>query len=122
MSDFDPKPGDKFPTDAARPGDEVILRERGGPNDFEGGRAPEDEDVTPKEEKIYEGEDQPLGGVNFSEPFIKRPVATFLLSIAIIIAGSIAYALLPVASLPQVEFPVISVSASLPGADPDTMA
>jgi multidrug efflux pump len=61
-------------------------------------------------------------GVNFSEPFIKRPVATFLLSIAILIAGSVAYTLLPVASLPQVEFPVISVGAALPGADPNTMA
>jgi multidrug efflux pump len=122
MSNFDPQPGDKNPTDAARPGDEVKLREPGGPNDFEGERAPKETDVTPKEEEIYEGEDQPLGGVNFSEPFIKRPVATFLLSIAIIIAGSIAYALLPVASLPQVEFPVISIGASLPGADPDTMA
>ena len=60
--------------------------------------------------------------MNFSEPFIKRPVATFLLSIAIIIAGSVAYKLLPVSSLPQVEYPVISVGASLPGADPDTMA
>ena len=60
--------------------------------------------------------------MNFSEPFIKRPVATFLLSIAILIAGSIAYKLLPVSSLPEVEYPVISVGASLPGADPDTMA
>ncbi len=61
-------------------------------------------------------------GVNFSAPFIKRPVATFLLSFAILIAGSVAYTLLPVASLPQVEFPVISVGAALPGADPNTMA
>jgi multidrug efflux pump len=60
--------------------------------------------------------------VNFSAPFIKRPVATFLLSIAILIAGTVAYTLLPVASLPQVEFPVISVGAALPGADPSTMA
>ena len=61
-------------------------------------------------------------GFHFSAPFIKRPVATTLLSSAIILAGCAAYALLPVASLPQVEFPTISVSASLPGADPDTMA
>jgi multidrug efflux pump len=61
-------------------------------------------------------------GTNFSAPFIRRPVATFLLSAAILIAGSVAYSLLPVASLPQVEFPVISIGASLPGADPDTMA
>ena len=60
--------------------------------------------------------------MNFSAPFIKRPVATFLLSIAIIIAGAVAYKLLPVSSLPEVEYPVISVGASLPGADPETMA
>src|SRR5580700_2944794 len=63
-----------------------------------------------------------LKGVHFSAPFIKRPVATFLLSIAVILAGGVAYKLLPVASLPQVEYPVISVNASLPGADPETMA
>jgi multidrug efflux pump len=61
-------------------------------------------------------------GVSFSAPFIRRPVATFLLSAAILIAGAVAYRLLPVASLPQVEFPAISVSASFPGADPETMA
>jgi len=63
-----------------------------------------------------------VGGIHFSAPFIKRPVATFLLSGAIIISGCVAYALLPVSSLPQVEFPTISVNASLPGADPETMA
>ena len=63
-----------------------------------------------------------MKGVHFSAPFIKRPVATFLLSAAIIMAGAVAYTLLPVASLPQIEFPVISVNASLPGADPETMA
>jgi multidrug efflux pump subunit AcrB len=61
-------------------------------------------------------------GVHISAPFIKRPVATFLLSTAIILAGALAYKLLPVSSLPQVEFPVISVGASLPGGDPETMA
>jgi hydrophobe/amphiphile efflux-1 (HAE1) family protein len=60
--------------------------------------------------------------MNFSAPFIRRPVATFLMSIAVILAGAVAYTLLPVASLPQVEFPVISVGAALPGADPETMA
>ena len=60
--------------------------------------------------------------MHFSAPFIKRPVATFLLSLAIIIAGAVAYTLLPVSSLPEVEYPVISVGASLPGADPETMA
>jgi hydrophobe/amphiphile efflux-1 (HAE1) family protein len=63
-----------------------------------------------------------LKGIHFSAPFIKRPVATFLLSAAIIMAGAVAYSLLPVASLPQVEYPVISVGAGLPGADPETMA
>jgi hydrophobe/amphiphile efflux-1 (HAE1) family protein len=61
-------------------------------------------------------------GIHISAPFIKRPVATFLLSVAIILAGAVAYKLLPVANLPQVEYPVISVSAGLPGADPETMA
>src|SRR5271168_2153360 len=64
----------------------------------------------------------PGKGVHISAPFIRRPVATFLLSVAVILAGAVAYKLLPVASLPQVEFPVISVGASLPGADPETMA
>ena len=68
-------------------------------------------------ERMLSGE-----GVHFSAPFIKRPVATSLLSIALLLAGAVAYLLLPVASLPQVEFPVISVGASLPGADPETMA
>ncbi len=63
-----------------------------------------------------------VGGIHFSDPFIKRPVATFLLSGALILAGCVAYALLPVSSLPQVEFPTISVNASLPGADAETMA
>src|ERR1700730_4291282 len=62
------------------------------------------------------------GGVHFSAPFIRRPVATFLMSVAILLAGAVAYKLLPVASLPQVEYPVISVGAGLPGADPETMA
>src|SRR6202020_1040927 len=60
--------------------------------------------------------------MHFSAPFIRRPVATFLLSLAVILAGAVAYTLLPVASLPQVEFSVISGGASLPGADPETMA
>src|SRR3984957_16297232 len=60
--------------------------------------------------------------MHFSAPFIRRPVATFLMSIAVILAGAVAYTLLPVASLPQVEYPVISVGANLPGADPETMA
>lgn len=54
--------------------------------------------------------------------FINRPVATILLSIAITLCGVLGFRLLPVASLPQVDFPVIMVSASLPGASPETMA
>src|SRR5436190_4916392 len=60
--------------------------------------------------------------MSFSEPFIRRPVATSLLSAAALMAGALAYTRLPVAPLPQVEFPTISVSSSLPGADPETMA
>ena len=60
--------------------------------------------------------------MNISEPFIRKPVATTLLVVAISLAGATAYRLLPVSPLPQVEFPTISVSAGLPGASPETMA
>jgi multidrug efflux pump len=60
--------------------------------------------------------------MNLSVPFIHRPVGTTLLTIAITLAGAIGYFLLPVSPLPQVEFPTIQVSASLPGANPETMA
>ena len=60
--------------------------------------------------------------MNLSAPFIKRPIATTLLTIALALVGIVAFQLLPVASLPQVEYPTISVSASLPGASPETMA
>src|SRR6476646_5633572 len=60
--------------------------------------------------------------MNISAPFIRRPVATSLLMIAIALLGLVAWPLLPVAPLPQVDFPTISVSAQLPGASPDTMA
>jgi multidrug efflux pump len=60
--------------------------------------------------------------VNISEPFVKRPIATSLLTVAILLSGIIAYQFLPVAPLPQVEFPTIQVQASLPGASPETMA
>jgi multidrug efflux pump len=59
---------------------------------------------------------------NFSAPFIRRPVATTLLSIAVFLSGVIAFRFLPVAPLPQVDFPTISVGAGLPGASPETMA
>src|SRR5262249_8312193 len=55
-------------------------------------------------------------------PFIQRPVGTSLLTAGLALAGAIAYKLLPVAPLPEVEFPTISVSAGLPGASPETMA
>ncbi|KMN33056.1 multidrug transporter [Chromobacterium sp. LK1] len=57
-----------------------------------------------------------------SEPFIRRPVATTLLTLAILLAGLLAFKLLPVSPLPQVDFPTISVTARLPGASPETMA
>src|SRR5471032_2816059 len=60
--------------------------------------------------------------MNISEPFIRKPVATTLLVVAITLAGAAAYRLLPVSPLPQVEFPTISVSTGLPGASPETMA
>ncbi len=60
--------------------------------------------------------------MNISSPFIKRPIATTLLTVAIALAGALAYRLLPVSPLPQVEFPTVQVSAGLPGASPDTMA
>ncbi|HEY1650201.1 MAG TPA: multidrug efflux RND transporter permease subunit [Terracidiphilus sp.] len=60
--------------------------------------------------------------MHLSAPFIKRPVATSLLSLALLLAGSVAYSVLPVASLPEVDFPVIGVQASLPGGSPTTMA
>src|SRR5260370_25470610 len=60
--------------------------------------------------------------MNISRPFIKRPIGTSLLTIAVIMAGLIAYRFLPVAPLPQVEFPTIQVQAGLPGASPETMA
>ena len=60
--------------------------------------------------------------MNFSAPFIHRPVATTLATLGIALAGVISFFLLPVAPLPQVDFPTISVTASLPGASPDTMA
>jgi multidrug efflux pump len=60
--------------------------------------------------------------MNLSRPFVERPIATVLLTIGIALAGIAAFFVLPVAPLPQVDYPTISVSASLPGASPDTMA
>jgi multidrug efflux pump len=60
--------------------------------------------------------------MNLSRPFIARPVATTLLTIGVVLAGAIAFRLLPVSPLPQVDYPTVSVRASLPGASPETMA
>ncbi|MGI4759004.1 MAG: efflux RND transporter permease subunit [Janthinobacterium lividum] len=120
-----PEPGDKAPHDHQQPGDAARLQG----TDLRGGdTAPRDHASRHDEAQNAEhaeAESSPLGssgGVHFSAPFIQRPIATFLLSFAILLAGAVAYKLLPVASLPNVEFPVISVGASLPGGDPETMA
>ena len=60
--------------------------------------------------------------MSFSAPFIKRPIATTLLTAGVALAGIVAYRGLPVSPLPQVDFPTISVQASLPGASPEIMA
>ncbi|MBV9243840.1 MAG: efflux RND transporter permease subunit, partial [Methylobacteriaceae bacterium] len=60
--------------------------------------------------------------MNISAPFILRPIGTTLLAIGLFLVGAVAYSLLPVASLPAIEFPTIRVSANRPGADPATMA
>ncbi len=60
--------------------------------------------------------------MNISSIFIRRPIATILLSVALAASGLFAYRFLPVAALPEVDFPIITVSAKLPGAAPDTMA
>ena len=60
--------------------------------------------------------------MNLSAPFVRRPVATSLLALAVLLAGIAAYFQLPVAPLPKIDFPTISVNASLPGASPETMA
>src|SRR5215471_16106415 len=60
--------------------------------------------------------------MSISQPFIERPVATTLLTVALSLAGGLAYFQLPVAALPQVDFPTINVSAQLPGASPEVMA
>ncbi len=73
-------------------------------------------DKTAKRTRLHEW------GVNLSAPFIARPVATTLLTIGLALAGAVSFRLLPVSPLPQVDFPTISVPASLPGASPETMA
>ena len=60
--------------------------------------------------------------MNLSRPFIERPVASTLLTLGVVLSGALAFAYLPVSPLPQVDYPTISVSASLPGADPETVS
>ena len=60
--------------------------------------------------------------MNLSRPFIRRPVATTLLMAAILLAGGLAYRLLPVSALPEVDYPTIQVVTFYPGASPDVMA
>ena len=60
--------------------------------------------------------------MNLSSPFIRRPVMTTLLTVGVVLAGGLSYTALPVNDLPKVDFPTIQVSASLPGANPETMA
>jgi hydrophobe/amphiphile efflux-1 (HAE1) family protein len=63
-----------------------------------------------------------MNGTSFSEAFIRRPVGTTLLAIGLFLVGAVAYRFLPVASMPTVDFPTIAITASRPGADPETMA
>src|SRR6516162_6708315 len=60
--------------------------------------------------------------MNISSLFIDRPIATAMLMVGLLTAGLVAYPLLPVASLPNVNYPTLTVTAQLPGADPETMA
>src|SRR5262250_1183648 len=60
--------------------------------------------------------------MNFSAPFIVRPVATILLSLGLLLSGIVAYQFLPISALPSVDIPTIVVIAQRPGADPETMA
>src|ERR1700680_879361 len=60
--------------------------------------------------------------MNISAPFIQRPIATALLMVGLLVGGLVTYRLLPVAALPNVNYPTLSVTAQLPGADPQTIA
>ena len=62
------------------------------------------------------------GDMNFSQPFVRRPIGTVLLTVGVALAGVTGFLLLPVSPLPQVDYPVISVTGSIPGASPETMA
>ncbi len=85
--------------------------------------SPPHEEPRQDEGQTSEGAQKSEGKMNgISAPFIRRPIATTLLVVAIALAGGLAFRLLPVSPLPQVEFPTLHVQASLPGASPDTMA
>src|SRR3954451_22129066 len=73
-------------------------------------------------ERTEKNPEEEKGTSGISAPFIRRPIATTLLVVAIALAGGLAFRLLPASPLPQVEFPTIHVSAGLPGASPETMA
>ena len=128
MTPHEAQPGDANPDEQIRPGDRAKVY--GNEQDRSGDKAPTGGERPGDQREMSDGfrdeqpplQSDPDSGVHFSAPFIRRPVATFLLSLAIILAGAVAYKLLPVSSLPQVEFPTIAVGASLPGADPATMA
>lgn len=77
-------------------------------------------EYSPREDGPASGDD--FGRFDFSAPFIRRPVATTLLTIALALAGIVAFRLLPVAPLPQMDFPVVVARAGMPGASPETMA
>src|SRR5207302_5126362 len=72
-----------------------------------------------REERHWSGA---LPAMSISETFIRRPIATSLMMLGLLVFGSATYSLLPVAALPNVDFPTITVSATLPGASPETMA
>src|SRR5712692_86977 len=101
----------------------VFVELKGGewpPNSENSGEAPR----RPDPPQHWRRRDQPEGcrRVNPSAPFIARPVATTLLTIGVALAGFLAFLRLPVAPLPQIDYPTITVTASMPGASPDTMA
>ena len=75
-----------------------------------------------RQRRARAGRARRLHAVNITEPFVRRPVATTLLTLGVALAGAVAFGLLPVSPLPQVDFPTVSVSASLPGASPEVMA
>src|SRR5205807_354540 len=117
---------------AARPGERGGLRATPAPRHRHRGRASRE----PAAHALYHAGDlsrlRPAGsalpaesgrpGMNISAPFIMRPVATTLLTVGLALSGILAWGLLPVSPLPQVDFPTIQVTTTLPGAQPETMA